>query len=392
MSKQSPSLESELVATLNAKVAALEKENASLRSVEANLLNIIEHSPNPIITAKPSGLIDIVNAQACELFGYEAHELSGQPVEVLLPMAMRSSHVAMRKGYVDKPTPRYMGVGRDLQGRHKNGSQIDIEVAISPLKDQEGQVTSVIATIVDIRQRVRAEQMLASQVADLERINEELDSFAYVASHDLKSPLNAIQKIAGWLEEDCHDILPDESRDHLALLNQRVERLMTLLNDLLAYSRAGRVDYAVEACDIAQMADDCLTLIDPGPTFTLSVEADTVWLPRVPLQTVLNNLIGNAIKHHDKAQGHIEIRCTQVAGDYQLVVKDDGPGIDPGLIDKAMAMFQTLKPRDEVEGSGMGLALVKKILGYYSGNVAVISDGQHGTEVVTRWPKPLSVG
>ncbi|MGB0662461.1 MAG: sensor histidine kinase [Pontibacterium sp.] len=386
MSKQSPSLESELIATLNTKVAALEKENASLRSVEANLLNIIEHSPNPIITVKPSGLIDIVNAQACELFGYEAHELSGKPVEVLLPMAMRSSHKAMRQGYVDQPTPRYMGVGRDLQGRHKNGSQIDIEVAIAPLKDQEGKVTSVIATIVDIRQRVGAERLLAKQVSDLERINEELDSFAYVASHDLKSPLNAIQKIAGWLKEDCNELLPEESKGHLSLLNQRVERLMTLLNDLLSYSRAGRVDYGAELCDVGQMAEDCLALIDPSNRFELKVEAEKAWLPKVPLQTVLNNLIGNAVKHHNKDQGVIVVRCALVQGNYLVTVSDDGPGIESHLVDKALAMFQTLKPRDQVEGSGMGLALVKKIVGHYGGYLNVGSNAQGGLLVETFWP------
>ncbi len=216
--------------------------------------------------------------------------------------------------------------------------------------------------------------------------NQDLEQFAYVASHDLKSPLNATRKLVGWLSEDCENILPDSSKEHLRLLNNRTDRMNKLLDDLLDYARIGRHEYAPQEFDLAETAQGIYNLLDHPKGFKLSVDKQTLFLPKTPLEIVLRNLISNAIKHHDKTIGHIEILYTKENDMHQFSVQDDGPGIPSELFEKAIEMFQTLRPRDKVEGSGMGLSLSKKTIEYYGGSLAIKSDGERGTIIVFTWP------
>jgi len=216
--------------------------------------------------------------------------------------------------------------------------------------------------------------------------NQDLEQFAYVASHDLKSPLNAIRKLVSWLSEDCENILPDSSKEHLALLNNRSERMNKLLDDLLDYARIGRHEYKPQELDLAVIAHDIYSLLDHPKAFDLSVEKQILMLPKTPLEIILRNLISNAIKHHDKATGHIKISYKKDHGMHHISVQDDGPGIPSELFDKAVEMFQTLRPRDKVEGSGMGLSLSKKTVEHYGGSLAIESDGKTGTTIIISWP------
>ncbi|SEL27284.1 His Kinase A (phospho-acceptor) domain-containing protein [Colwellia chukchiensis] len=232
--------------------------------------------------------------------------------------------------------------------------------------------------------RVTRELKINSQ--RLKKSNQDLEQFAYVASHDLKSPLNAIRKLVGWLNEDCEDILPDSSKEHLALLNNRSERMNNLLDDLLDYSRIGRKDHQANEFDLAEIAQAIFNLLDHPANFTLSVEKQTICLPQIPFEIILRNVLSNAIKHHDKASGHIKIRYQMDPGMHHISIEDDGPGIPSELFDKALEMFQTLQPRDKVEGSGMGLALSKKTVEHYGGSLTINSDGINGTTIVILWP------
>ena len=216
--------------------------------------------------------------------------------------------------------------------------------------------------------------------------NQDLEQFAYVASHDLKSPLNAIRKLVSWLSEDCESILPDSSKEHLILLNNRSERMNKLLDDLLDYARIGRHEYKAQELDLAETAQEIFSLLDHPITFQLSVAKQLLFVPKIPLEIVLRNLISNAIKHHDKTSGHIEIFYKQDNDMHYIYVQDDGPGIPCELFDKAVEMFQTLRPRDKVEGSGMGLSLSKKTIEHYGGTLTIKSDGKTGTTIVISWP------
>ncbi|MFM2485525.1 sensor histidine kinase [Celerinatantimonas yamalensis] len=355
-------------------------------ATERNLTDVIEHSPNSIITTNHLGQIDIVNAQAVQLFGYPRAELVGQQIEVLLPEALHHHHRQLRHDYMASPSVKTMGKGRDLQGRHKDGTLIDVEVALAPLFDTEQKPSGVVATIIDIRQRLFTKRQLAKQIDDLKRTNQELDQFAYVASHDLKSPLNAIQKIVGWIEEDCGAILPQSSQQHLQLLEQRTQRLMRLLDDLLAYSRANRFEYEQQTIELNTLANELYALIDAPKEIQFECDHVQLKVPRSPFETILNNLMSNAVKHRDNDTRKIQIHYHTSHNTHYLEVEDDGPGIPPSLHEKAVSMFQTLQPRDRVEGSGMGLALVKKIIEHQGGSLTIRSDGSRGTTIALQWP------
>jgi PAS domain S-box-containing protein len=223
-------------------------------------------------------------------------------------------------------------------------------------------------------------------IQQLEKSNAELDQFAYVASHDLKAPLSAIKRLSQWIFNDCNDLLPDKSKEHLNLLMGRSERMRRLLEDLLAYSRIGRDVYKPEKFELSPLIDGLVELVDKPNTFTVNVSSARVYLPRMPLERIFINLISNAIKHHDKASGIIDITCKKTQKYYRIAVSDDGPGIRDEFHENVFLMFQTLQPRDEVEGSGMGLSMVKKIVEHYNGTVTVKNNQPRGCTFTLTWP------
>lgn len=221
----------------------------------------------------------------------------------------------------------------------------------------------------------------------LKKSNSELDEFAYIASHDLKAPLNAIKRLVSWIEEDAAEVLQAESLEHFGMIKNRINRMNMLLKDLLDYSRVGKNDGLPQKLNLQETAKHCYQLLDLAEDFVIDVDNIDVVLPKLPLELVLTNLMSNAIKHHDKKSGHIIIKCKHVKNDYKISVTDDGPGIAPSLHEKIFKKFQTLKPRDEIEGSGLGLAMVEKALANHSGKISIKSDVGKGATFFITWPK-----
>ena len=228
---------------------------------------------------------------------------------------------------------------------------------------------------------------------ELSRSNRELDDFAYIASHDLQAPLRVIENAASWLEEDLDGKLDDESQENLALIKSRVRRMGALLNDLLAYSRAGRSasDENNTVVSGTDLIEDALLLLHVPERFSIEVSPDMseVQVYTLPLIHIFANLINNAIKHHDKETGTISVDVELSDGFYLFSVSDDGPGIDSNYHEKIFQLFQTLRPRDEVEGSGMGLALVKKHLEMRKCKIEVESEPGKGARFQFSWPIAL---
>ncbi|WP_441002553.1 CHASE domain-containing protein [Pseudocolwellia agarivorans] len=233
----------------------------------------------------------------------------------------------------------------------------------------------------------RINSSLETKTKHLEKSNKDLEQFSYVASHDLKSPLNAIKQLVGWVREDCIDIIPEESKNHLDLLTQRSDRMMKLLNDLLDYSRINRTEFKSISINLKEMTKDLDKLLDIPSGFNIIAPDINITIPEVPFEIVLRNLLSNSIKHHDKENGTIIISYEQGNDFHIITVEDDGPGIPEEFHEKAMEMFQTLKPRDKVEGSGMGLSMIKKIVTHYQGSVMIHSDGKRGTRILIFWKK-----
>ncbi|TRX02917.1 sensor histidine kinase [Candidatus Methylobacter oryzae] len=235
-----------------------------------------------------------------------------------------------------------------------------------------------------------AQQERGAAQKELERSNAELDNFAYVASHDLKAPLRGIRNLAEWIAEDIRNAVTDDTHENVRLLRSRVDRLDGLLESLLAYSRVGRKTTSAEAVDSGALISEISEYLAPPPGFAIACEGEMpiLFTPKAPLEQVLRNLINNAIKHHDKDEGRIVVSAVKKDNDIEFHIKDDGPGIAPEFHKRIFQMFQTLKPRDQVEGSGMGLAIVQKTIENFGGCIRVESDPPHrGTTFVFTWPK-----
>jgi len=348
---------------------------------------VIEAAPNGMVMVGANGSIVLANSACADIFGYEPAEMVGMSIDKLVPERFRGSHPDFRSAYTANPESRPMGHGRDLYGRRKDGSDIPIEIGLNPIDSDEGPL--VLASIVDITERKRAEDTLTRYTADLERSNRELDEFAYVASHDLRTPLEGIENLAAWISEDAANHLPEASQRHLSLIQKRAIRLKTLLDDLLQYSRAGRKPEDVEHVSVSGMVEEIISDLNPPPGFTIDCPPDlpAFMTMKIPLRHILQNLIGNAIKHHDRDDGQIKIRCNEGDTNFHFEVRDNGPGIEKAYHDRIFLMFETLRPRDQVEGSGMGLAIIKKLLDTYGGTIAVESELGSGTTFRFEWPK-----
>ena len=224
--------------------------------------------------------------------------------------------------------------------------------------------------------------------AELERSNRDLDQFAYVASHDLKAPLRAIATLAGWIEEDLKDQLTGEAKDQMRLLRSRVARMDALIEGVLHYSRVGRIESEGEKVDVGDLLEEVIELQAPPPGFTVAVAPGmpTITTRRLRLEQVFSNLINNAIKYHDRSRGHIDVRAERCDGFYEFTVEDDGPGIAPEHHDRVFVMFQTLQPRDLVESTGLGLALVKKLVEEEGGKITLESEVGRGARFRFTWP------
>jgi PAS domain S-box-containing protein len=229
---------------------------------------------------------------------------------------------------------------------------------------------------------------VAERTAELEARNHDLDQFTYVASHDLKAPLRGIDNLASWILEDAYQFLPKASQGHLQKLRGRIVRMEQLLDDLLTYSRADQWRSAPEWVDLAALVASIGEMIAPPEFAVIIAPMPTAFVERVPLETTLRNLIGNAIKHHDRPkQGRVVVSVHEVPAMLEFTVSDNGPGIDPQFHERIFGMFQTLRPRDQVEGSGIGLTIIKKLIESRGGNIVVESQLGAGATFRFSWPK-----
>lgn len=270
-----------------------------------------------------------------------------------------------------------------------------------PIVGADGKVERVFGAVQDITERMAAleefraltvtlEQRVAERTTELEHTIRELDQFVYIASHDLRAPLRAIDSLAGWVIEDSAALLSDSSREHLDKMQQRVKRMDALLKDLLDYSRAGRHHYLPELINSGDLVRGIAELIEPPVGFVVAIDPHmpTFVAERIPLETVLRNLIGNAYKHHHRPErGIVSVKARIQDSFVEFTVEDNGPGIAAEFHARIFNMFQTLKPRDQVEGSGVGLSIVKKMVESRGGRVTIRSEPGAGSVFTFTWPK-----
>ncbi len=251
-----------------------------------------------------------------------------------------------------------------------------------PLRDETGQIAGINVVVQEITDRKRAEAALAER-------NQELNSFAHTVSHDLKAPLRAISNLSVWIEEDLEGKLPPDTQQQFDLLRTRVKRMESMIDSLLLYACAGRQEAQVETFDFAELLSEIIDSLAPPEGFRIDIQPSlpTLTTKRVFLSQVFANLISNAIKHHTSVTGHLHISVIEHPNCYEFILKDDGPGIAPEHQAKVFDIFTTLKGKDNSDSTGIGLAIVKKIVETEQGTIRLKSSLGRGTTFYVTWPK-----
>lgn len=375
------------ISTLRLNRAELGLERSLRKSAinEKIFRGYFKYSPIPKLVVGPQGMIESANHAAEELLGYPVEGLVGVAIEQLVPEDKRQQHEGMRQAYMSSPEigGKLMAKNRMIVALRYDGREVPISIALTPVDTSLGK--KVIATFVD-------QTELSQQVQALSRSNEELDRFAYVASHDLRAPLRTIDSMSKFLAEDLEGQLTGESKDHLRLIRNRVHRLDGLLNDLLAYSRIGRKEAEPQWLDPAKAIAENAELYVPTDTFEVHIEGvlPPIFAPKPQFDMVCRNLLMNSVKHHDQEHGTIRVWWEQTPDQINLCFADDGPGIPQEYHEKVFAMFTTLKPRDQVEGSGMGLALLRKSMASQGGSISIDAHTGRGSVFRVTYPIPAN--
>ncbi len=354
-------------------ITARKQAEAALQESEARMRAVFESVADAIITIDEYGVMERLNPAAEILFGYTESEAVGRNVSLLMPPTHRDRHDGYLQHYRATGERRIIGIGREVEGQRKDGTVFPMELTVTEM--WLGTRRMFTGVVRDISQRKQAERENRQLLQELTSANEELTNFAYVVSHDLKAPLRGIGSLADWLATDYAHHFNDEGREHMRLLINRVHRMGALIDGILQYSRVGRVREARVAVDLNRLLADVVDLLAPPAHITVTVQPGmpTLTLEPTRLQQVFHNLISNAIKYMDKPQGQVRVGWSELDGEWRFTVADNGPGIEARHFERIFQLFQTLAPRDRVESTGVGLALVKKIVEMYQGRVGVDS-------------------
>ncbi len=342
---------------------------------------LFDASPYGLLIVDDRGTIVMANRGLATALGYAVPELVGQPLHMLLPERYRAGHGALMAGYRLTGEARMMGRGRDLTALHADGTELPVEIGLSRVRWQRQSMTLAAVSDISVRKRLELE---------LRQANANLEQFTYVASHDLRSPLRGIADLVEWIQGDLPaDVLPAVTKN-LGRVGVRIGRMERLIDDLLSYARAGRAATEFTAVDIAQLVREALDLtpLPAGFSVELDIAVPPFQATRTPLELALRNLIGNAIKHHDRPQGRIRIAAREDDSFCEVTVADDGPGIPEGAKDRIFKLFQTLTA-SERGGSGIGLALTQRVVEVHGGRIEVVSPVSDGRGSAFRfwWPR-----
>ena len=369
-----------------------------LKRSETRFRRIVERSNDGLYVIQGKRFV-FVNPRFQKYIGFSREELTSEDFDAMSIVAPESKREVMNRTE-KRDSGEVLPDMYVFRAVSKSGVPIDFEANVS-LIDWDGN-SAILGILRDITERLRSEEQLHKQqeqlqlyAEELERSNRELDQFAYVTSHDLKAPLQAISSLSEWIEEDMGDKITGESKQHMDLLRKRVRRMVSLIEGVLEYSRAGRIKQKTERVDVAELLAEIVdfTQRPSGIQIVIGPEMPVFATDRVRLQQVFANLIDNAVKHHDRTEGKVEIHAQESGDFFEFRVSDDGPGIAPEYHEKIFVIFQTLKARDKFESTGVGLALVKKIVEDKGGRIVLESKAGEGATFRFTWPRfPNSEG
>jgi PAS domain S-box-containing protein len=377
------------IGALRRAVSKVKRLNRTLTSSEERFRRMIESAPDAMVIADEQGRIALVNAQAEKLFGYQRNELIGQSVELLIPRPVAQGHRAHMAAYMARPTARPMGGALDLHGRRKDGTEIPVEISLSPLQTENGMMVS--SAIRDISQRRRIEHELARARQEEQAASRAKSDFLSSMSHELRTPLNAVIGFAQILEMEGADILTARQREYLDYIRSGGEHLLKLVNEVLDLSKieAGRLNLAVEPINVFDALEQIHQTMVPiadkaGIRFDLLLpeEIADVKADRLRLHQVLLNLVSNAIKYN-RPGGRVAVTARAAADDrIEFVVTDTGLGISPQRQKDLFQPFQRLgAEHSAIEGTGLGLSLSRRLVEAMGGTIGLTSEPGQGSRV-----------
>lgn len=362
------------------------RDATARKQAQEQVSRLLEAAPDAMIVVNQQGSIALVNAQTERLFLYTREELIGHSVEVLVPERFRDQHKTHRRNYFVAPKVREMGAGRELSGLRQDGSEFPIEISLSPLQTETELLT--IATVRDVSERKITEEKLRQYARSLEISNRELEQFAYVASHDLQAPLRNVVSYSQLLKRELPS-LSDTAQQYFQYIETNATHMRDLIHDLLQFSRVNSARAAHKYIDINKAVQASLALLE---TEIKHHKAEVLVgdLPHIEadagqLVQLFQNLIGNAIKF--KRPGinpRVEIGSQTSASDSHVAiyVQDNGIGMDTEYQEKVFQIFTRLHSVEEYAGTGIGLAICKKIVENHSGDIRVEGGPDSGCRFV----------
>ncbi len=332
-----------------------------------------------------SGAIISANANFCASCGYELDELIGK------------NHNIISSGYHSalfwQDLWKLLIAGEIWQGeicnKKKNGELFWIDSTIIPFLDNNGKPYQYLSIRFDITEKKDSSRLVHIYNKELEKKNKELDQFAYIVSHDLKAPLRGINNLSQWIEEDLEGKLEPDAQKNIHLLRRRVQRMENLIDGILQYSRVGRTKQHSEEVEIEQLLTEIISIIQEAPQYSVRIAKDLpkIYTEKIALEQVFSNLISNAFKYNNNPTPSLEISFEDNKDFYTFCVADNGEGIAKELHEKVFVIFQTLQARDTYESTGVGLAIVKKLVEDKGGKVWIESAISEGAKFYFNWPK-----
>jgi PAS domain S-box-containing protein len=355
---------------------------------------LFEDAPVAYHEIDANGILVRVNRAECNLLGYRPEQLLGRPVWELVDAEEQANS---REAVSRKLSGAIPLVPFERTYRRQDGNQVTLEIHENLLHDAAGKIVGIRTCLLDVTQRKRAEAALRRQAGELARSNAELEQFAYVASHDLQEPLRKIQAFGDRLKTRCGEALSVEGQDYLQRMQNAASRMQTLINDLLSYSRVSTNARAFAPVDLAEVAryvvSDLESRIDQVGA-TVSVEPlPVISGDKLQLSQLLQNLIGNALKFHKPGNApRVAVRANvepdpNGEGDVcRISVEDNGIGFDDKYTDRIFQLFQRLHGRNEYEGTGIGLAICRKIVRRHGGTITAHSTPGVGSRFIVTLP------
>ncbi|MFT5969989.1 MAG: PAS domain S-box-containing protein [Flavobacteriales bacterium] len=356
---------------------------------EQKFKSLLESAPDAMLIVNKMGIIELTNKQTELLFGYKKSELIGQKVEFLIPSRFHSKHKNNRKSYQENANSRPMGQGLELFGLHKEGSEIPVEISLSPIYNNGEKLVS--AAIRDITQRKEIEKKQQDLYNQLEKSNTELENFAYIISHDLKAPLRSIAAVSEWIQEDLKEKGSAAEGKNWEILISQIEKMYTLIDGVLEYSRVGRITEDLKAINLNALVHSIFEMYvnSNNIKFKIDEELPVIRFEPIKAQQIFQNIISNSVNAIGASKGDIAVGFKTEKDSLVFYVKDNGPGLEEKYFEKIFVISQSLDATGESKSTGIGLTIVKKIIESYKGKIWIESDLGKGASFYFSLPNPI---